>query len=403
MHNKQLDFCKAHAKISSAANSRPFCLHFCSLSTFLLLFFVFVGYSHGKKPSDTEEGKAQRASDRKNSGKDQKQSKKPELPSADWLIKDAETAINLGQTGKAIAIYRGAVVLRDEDPELVFRLADAYRMAGELAEASQEFRRFLEISKDPKRRKEAREAIAVMAKMPALFVDRDLKREVYSREHGVEAFKRGRAMSRKKRNDMAVRYFEAALMLDPTLVGVLRWLGQIYAATDDKTKAAEYYARYLRTMPAGKNADIVRKRLMEVDEKFMGSLSLTSSYPCEVWINGVPVTGRSTPIKNFRLPDGEYSIVFYNREYHIGHKQRVFVKRTEQETIHFPFGILETKLEPWARVRVDGLDVGLWNTVGIPARDKPYTVRFVSHDGKKRMEKQITIEAEKTVTVDKWK
>ena len=54
----------------------------------------------------------------------------------------------------------------------------------------------------------------------------------------------------------------------------------------------------------------------------------------------------------------------------------------------FAFGVLSTKLDPWARVRVDGKDIGLWDEAGIP--EGKHSVAYKSHDGSK----------EKTVELD---
>ena len=55
----------------------------------------------------------------------------------------------------------------------------------------------------------------------------------------------------------------------------------------------------------------------------------------------------------------------------------------------FAFGILSTKLDPWARVRVDGKDIGLWDEAGIP--EGTHNISYKSHDGSKEKTVELTI------------
>jgi hypothetical protein len=81
-------------------------------------------------------------------------------------------------------------------------------------------------------------------------------------------------------------------------------------------------------------------------------------------------------------------IGFENEKYHIVRLLRVDVVAGKTTGKKFNFGILSTKLDPWARVRVDGKDVGLWDEAGIP--EGKHTISYKSHDGSK----------EKTVEID---
>jgi hypothetical protein len=55
----------------------------------------------------------------------------------------------------------------------------------------------------------------------------------------------------------------------------------------------------------------------------------------------------------------------------------------------FAFGILHTKLDPWARVRVDGKDIGLWDEAGVP--EGTHSISYKSHDGSKEKSVELTI------------
>jgi len=51
--------------------------------------------------------------------------------------------------------------------------------------------------------------------------------------------------------------------------------------------------------------------------------------------------------------------------------------------------VLSTRLDPWARVRVDGKDIGLWDESGIP--EGKHTIVYVSHDGAKQKSVELDI------------
>ncbi len=321
-------------------------------------------------------------------------------PDVAWLVRDAEKAVDRGDLTKAVVLYRGAVALSGGDPKLLFRLGEIYRMSGQFAEATAAFERFLKVARDPARKAEAKSAIQAMKAMPAPFVDSEIRQDLRARSYGVKAFKLGVKAARRKRYEAAIRYFQAALMLDPSLVGVLRWIGQMYSTLKKPREAERYYLQYLRVMPAGPNADEVRKRLGR--SPHLGTVDLTASFPCEVWINRAPLGRKKTPISGLSLPAGEYSVIFYNRKYHVGRKVRVVVRAGRKQKVHFAFGVLHVVLKPWARIRVDGRDVGLWDHIGVPARDRPYRVEFRSYDGSKHMVRFLTIRDGQVVTVDRW-
>ena len=46
------------------------------------------------------------------------------------------------------------------------------------------------------------------------------------------------------------------------------------------------------------------------------------------------------------------------------------------------------KLDPWARMRVDGKDIGLWDEAAIP--EGKHNISYTSHDGTK--EKSVKLE-----------
>ncbi len=66
------------------------------------------------------------------------------------------------------------------------------------------------------------------------------------------------------------------------------------------------------------------------------------------------------------MPPGKYVVGLENEQYHIVRNLRVDITTGKETEQTFGFGILTTKLDPWARVRVDGKDIGLWDEAGIP-------------------------------------
>jgi hypothetical protein len=106
-----------------------------------------------------------------------------------------------------------------------------------------------------------------------------------------------------------------------------------------------------------------------------------------VYVNGRDL-GRKTPLKAFALPPGKYLIDLENKEYHLDGRVRVDVQVGKETSKKYPFGILGIRLEPWARVRIDGKDVGLFDEVGVP--EGKHTVSYKAHDGSK--EKTVELE-----------
>src|SRR5262249_3328066 len=176
-------------------------------------------------------------------------------------------------------------------------------------------------------------------------------------------FDEGKKDAQAKRWQAAINELQAALLLDPDLPGPYRLLGAVYGKTGDRTQERLFLADYLRVRPDGKLAYTVRATLAK--EHVLGTLSVDASWPCKVYINGRE-TGRNTPLKKYLLPPGKYTVSFENEQYHIVRNLKVDISTGKDTHKTFAFGILTTKLDPWARVRVDGKDIGLWDEAGIP-------------------------------------
>ena len=302
-----------------------------------------------------------------------------------WLEKAAEQAVIAGQFPRAVALLRGLGALRPKDPSPTYRLAEVYALAGQFEEAIAEYRRFAARPEADNARKTRAESEAKrLEDAPAPFAEQ-LFRQMPATAEARRLFDEGKKDAQSKHFEAAIRELQAALLLDPDLPGSYRLLGAVYGKVGDKAQERQFLADYLKVRPDGAIADTVRQKLK--GDGVLGTITVESSWPCKVFINGRE-TGRSTPLKKFAVPAGKYIVGLENEQYHIVRNLRVDVTPQKDTEKKFNFGILHTKLEPWARIRVDGKDIGLWDEAGIP--EGKHTVALKAHDGSK--EKTVTVE-----------
>jgi Flp pilus assembly protein TadD len=304
-----------------------------------------------------------------------------------WLEREAEKAVAAGQFPRAVALLRGLAALRPRDPSSIYRLAEVYTIAGQFEEAIGEYRRFaLRPEADPARKARAESEARRLEEAPAPFAENVFK-QIAATNEAKKLFDEGKRDAQAKRYEAAVAELQGALLLDPDLPGPYRLLGAVYGKTGDRAQERLFLAEYLRVRPDGKIADTVRERLRK-EGGVLGSLTLEASFPCRVYVNGRE-TGRTTPLKAFALPAGKYIVGLENERYHIVRNLRVDVAAGKETQKSFHFGVLSTKLDPWARVRVDGKDIGLWDEAGIP--EGKHTVAFKSHDGSKEKSVELVM------------
>ena len=303
-----------------------------------------------------------------------------------WLEKAGEASVVKGEFPRAVALFRGLAALRPKDPSPVYRLAEIYTLAGQYEEAIGEYRRFAARPEaDPARKARAEAEAARLENAPAPFAETLFKQSSATPE-SKRFFEEGKKDAQAKRWQAAVNELQAALLLDPDLPGPYRLLGAVYGKTGDRAQERLFLADYLRVRPDGRIADTVRARLAK--EHVLGTLSVDASFPCRVYINGRE-TGRTTPLKKYSLPPGKYVVGLENEQYHIVRNLRVDITTGKETERTFGFGILTTKLDPWARVRVDGKDIGLWDEAGIP--EGTHSISYKSHDGSKEKTVELTI------------
>jgi tetratricopeptide (TPR) repeat protein len=303
-----------------------------------------------------------------------------------WLEKSAEAAVIKGEYSRAVALFRGLAALRPKDPSPAYRLAEVYTLAGQYEEAIGEYRRFAARPEaDPARRSRAESEARRLEEAPAPFSE-TLFKQASATAEAKRLFDEGKKDAQAKKWQPAINELQAALLLDPDLPGPYRLLGAVYGKTGDRGQERLFLADYLRVRPDGKIADTVRATLAK--EHVLGTISIDASFPCKVYINGRE-TEKMTPLKKYALPPGRYVVSLENEQYHMFGNLHLTVATGKDTEKTFAFGVLSTKLDPWARVRVDGKDIGLWDEAGIP--EGTHTIAYKSHDGTKEKSVELTI------------
>ncbi len=306
-----------------------------------------------------------------------------------WLERAAEQAASAGNYARAVALLRGLQALRSRDPSPTYRLAEVFTLAGQYEDAIAEYRRFsARAEADPARKSRAEAEAKRLEEAPVPFAEAIFKVGSAATAEARKLFDEGKRDAQAKHYDAAIAELQAALLLDPDLPGSYRLLGAVYGKSGDRAAERTFLADYLRIKPDGKIADTVRARLKE--DHVLGTVTLDASYPCTLIFNGRE-TELKTPLRAFSLPAGKYKIGFKNDHYQIIGYQRLEVVPGKNAEKKFAFGVLGIKLDPWARVRVDGKDVGLFDEVGVP--EGKHTVHLRAHDGSKEKTVEIHIKA----------
>lgn len=322
---------------------------------------------------------------------------KPAADLATFLIKPAELAIKKRDFALAISLWRGVVAVRGDGDEAVWKLADAWKLAGRFEEAAEDLERYREAVADPAKKTKADDEIEALKARPEAFSS-TFRVKPATRE-ATEAFKRGRKFFAQKKYEEAILLFKAGYSMAPDLPGNLRELGQAYEKLGRGDEAIKFYARYLRMRPFGKNADTVRERLQKVG--YTARLTVDSAMPCEeIWMNGQPFPLK-VPAKDIVVAPGYYKALCWAPKYHLAYYEDVRLQKGESGRLEFAWAVIVNQLDPWARVIVeDSLapgkmkDIGSFEENGVPVPRDRRALRVVLRAGDGSKQKELLVKLE---------
>ena len=229
-----------------------------------------------------------------------------------------------------------------KDPSPTYRLAEVYALAGQFEEAIGEYRRFAARTEaDPARKARAESEAARLEEAPAPFAEQLFRLMPASSPKPRSSSTRARRTRRRNADEAAIRELQAALLLDPICPAPIDCWAASTARSATRARSAAS-SHYLRVRPDGQIADTVRQKLK--GDNVLGSITVESSWPCKVFINGRE-TGRSTPLKKFAVPAGKYIVGLENQQFHIVRNLRVDVAAQKDSEKKFNFGILHDQAQ----------------------------------------------------------
>lgn len=327
-----------------------------------------------------------------------------------FLVKAAEDAIKRRDYARAVPLWRGVVTMRPAGDPIVWRLIEAWQLAGQFDDAKEEVERYALTNSDPGEQKKIKETLASLAEREIGFGSGLI--EAPSPNEAAKLFQLGRAAFKKKRYEEAILYFKAGSVVAPDLAGNYRELGQAFAKMGQTKEADAFFLRYLRLRPASDNANEVRKLIS--NPALLGTLSVATTLPCtEVWISGW-VLKVKLPLKSLKTAPGNYKLLCVNDEYHFRQFITATVTAGGTTNAEFSWALISNQLrEPYGRVAIENpdpraagklIDMSLWDLAGVPVPQDRRALRVVltADDGSgKRKEELLRLEPGKTYVV-KW-
>jgi tetratricopeptide (TPR) repeat protein len=285
------------------------------------------------------------------------------VPGAEKAVKDRNYEL-------AVSLWMGVVEIRGYGDDSVWKLVEAYELAGEFDDATVWLERYVAVATDATKKQKAVDEITALKTRPRGFSQKGFRPQSAKKE-AAEAFKRGRAAFKAKKYAEAVQYFKAGAVMAPDLPGNYRELGQAYDKLGQANQANVFFVQYLQMRPFGKNADEIRPRLVKAN--MVGKLTIESALPCDdVVINGQLVP-KKLPVKDHVVAPGKYKLLCYSDKYRYAYYEKVEVKVGATAKVSFDWAIIENKLEPWGRIVIENADdpgkmqdVGLFPEVGVP-------------------------------------
>lgn len=322
---------------------------------------------------------------------------RPAALSPETLIAQGKALAAKNNYSAAVPFLQGAVALSGQKPEVVLELADVLKSAGQYDEAVSEYERFLK--RAPKDHPKAAYAEAEAERLvdaPRPF-DADVFRLTPADREARLAFAMGSKHIKANEHEKALAALEAAASLNPDLPGPYRLIGALYGKLKQPEKEKEFLLRYLRIRPEGARVPEIRERLTTL--KVLGKLTVTTSFPSEAFINGRPIG--STPFKEpFLLPEGRYTLSVRCAKYYFIKNVPVKVEPGQAVAKDVRFGVVQMKLDPWARVKVGGKDLGLWEEFALPAGE--HTLELRSGDGTREKTVPLAVKGGETIVLSQW-
>jgi tetratricopeptide (TPR) repeat protein len=318
---------------------------------------------------------------------------------SEFLVKPAQAAVKKRDSAQAITYYRALTVARGAGSAEARELATVLTLAGKPEDARRVLGDYLRAATAEKDAlSEARDEYDRLGGVSDPFAKQIEPAQLDG--ESKEAFKRGRASYKKKNYADALFYFELGYTLAPDLPGFLRELGATYDRLGATDKKVDFYRRYLRRRPFGKNSDEIRKELGK-EKGALSELSLDTSLPCdEVWMNGQRMPGKLP--KKLTMAPGEHRVWCISWKYELLVKEQVKIDAGKDASLTFQWATFVNKLEkPYGRISVEHasspgtmLDLGISSPevgVLVPADGRALRVVLKDDTGTRQVERYIKL------------
>ena len=282
-----------------------------------------------------------------------------------FLVKPATAAAKARDNARAVSLYSGIVAARGKGDPAAFKLAEAWQLSFQFAQAIRVYEDIAANSTGTVRRRAQTRADELRTR-PNPF-QRQFRAK-WARKEATEAFKLGRAAAKKKRWADALVYYRMASALDETLNGPIREIGATYLKLGAGKEATSFYLDYLWRSPMGSFSEDVRKQLKK--KKVLGFLNVRSKLPCdELWIEGQLVRKRKLPIKKLALAPGYYRWLCFNGQYAIEYFDETRVVAGKTTDLEFKWAVIVNGLaKPWGRIVIENPRSGKMIDLGLQAK-----------------------------------
>lgn len=309
---------------------------------------------------------------------------------SEFLVKPAASARKGKRFDVAIPLFRGLVAARGQGSREAYELAVAWTDQGDFDQGKQAYAEFISHTSDLRLKSQAERELANLRRASNPFAKQFKPNRGAIQRYAVKAFQLGRTAYRKKRYADAQLYFQMGAAINPDLPGFLRELGATYDKLGMTRQKIEFYYRYLRQRPFGKNAETIRKELSKT-RGLLSTLTVVSAIPCqELWINGQQIRRIKLPMRVLVAP-GRYRGLCLHYPYAFGMFHEVQVARKQPQRLEFRWAVVENGLQnPSGRIAIEhaangnlmNLDLGAKKVgVMVPANGRALKVVLKPLDG----------------------